>query len=133
MVGRRPGTRDGYLGDASLLPTGTMTFLFTDLEGSTKLWKQSPGSMETALQRHDEIIRSCVAVRGGYIFATGGDGFSIAFASAGDAMAAAVESQRALVAEAWPAGMELRVQMGVHTGPEGEDRVEYVTNLLATD
>jgi len=114
----------------SLLPTGTVTFLFTDLEGSTKLWQQAPDSMETALQRHDEIIRSCVAARGGYIFATGGDGFSVAFASAGDAMAVAVESQRALVAEAWPAGMELRVRMGVHTGVAQERDGNYFGSTL---
>jgi class 3 adenylate cyclase len=114
----------------SLLPTGTVTFLFTDLEGSTKLWQQSPDSMETALQRHDEIIRSCVAVRGGYIFATGGDGFSVAFASAGDAIAVAVESQRALVAETWPPGVELRVRMGVHTGVAQERDGNYFGSTL---
>ena len=114
----------------SLLPTGTVTFLFTDLESSTRLWQQSPDLMETALHRHDEIIRSCVAARDGYIFATGGDGFAVAFVSAGDAIAVAVESQRALIAEAWPAGMELRVRMGVHTGVAQERDGNYFGSTL---
>jgi class 3 adenylate cyclase len=68
------------------LPTGTVTFLFTDLEQSTRSWEDDSTSMERALARHDEIIRSAADPRGGYVFSTGGDGFGIAFASAQDAL-----------------------------------------------
>ena len=68
-------------------PSGTVTFLFTDIEGSTGLWEAAPEAMRSALERHDAILRGAVDDFGGYVFATGGDGFAVAFARAADALA----------------------------------------------
>ena len=99
------------------LPSGTVTFLFTDIEGSTRLWQEHPESMRLALARHDELLRSAVAVHSGYLVKTTGDGVHAAFATASEAVAAAVDGQLALGAEAWPLRAPLRVRMGLHTGP----------------
>lgn len=107
------------------LPTGTVTFLFTDLEQSTRSWEDDTSSMERALARHDEIIRSAADARGGYVFSTGGDGFAIAFASAEDALGVAAAAQRALAGEKWPGELELRARMGVHTGDAHERDANY--------
>ncbi|TMK56635.1 MAG: adenylate/guanylate cyclase domain-containing protein, partial [Actinobacteria bacterium] len=96
------------------LPSGTVTFLFTDLEGSTRLWEDHPEAMKGALARHDELIRDAIEGHGGYVVKTTGDGFHAAFATAHDAVSAAVEAQRALGAEPWEATGPLRVRMGVH-------------------
>ncbi len=65
-------------------PTGTVTFLFTDIEGSTRLWEADGAAMREALARHDAIVRDAVERAGGFVFATGGDGFAVAFSRAGD-------------------------------------------------
>ena len=98
------------------LPTGTVTFLFTDLEGSTRLWEEQPGAMGRALPRHDEILRDAVETHHGSIVKTTGDGIHAAFAAAPDAVAAAIDAQRALTREELADGLPLRVRMGVHTG-----------------
>ena len=77
--------------------------------------------MAAALARHDEIVRAAIDRHGGWIFSVGGDGFGVAFARAGDALASAIDAQRALQHEAWPGPVELRVRMGMHTG-EAEER-----------
>src|ERR1700761_6211116 len=69
-------------------PSGTVTFLFTDVEGSTRLWDEHPDAMASALARHDEIVRRAVDEQGGYMFSTGGDGFAAAFARSIEAVAA---------------------------------------------
>jgi predicted ATPase/class 3 adenylate cyclase len=97
------------------LPSGTVTFLFTDLEGSTRLWQQAPEAMHGAAARHDAIVRQAIESHDGYVVKTTGDGFHAAFASARDAIDAAVDAQLALSAEAWD-GAPLRVRMGVHSG-----------------
>ena len=98
-------------------PTGTVTFLFTDIEGSTLLWERYRGAMPLALGRHDELVRSAIAGRGGYVFSTAGDSFTAAFARANDALAAAVEAQHhELGVEPWPIDTPLRVRMGLCTG-----------------
>ena len=74
-------------------PSGTVTFLFTDIETSTALWESDPDSMRVALEGHDEALRAAVDAHGGTVFATGGDGFAVAFARATDVVAAAVEAQ----------------------------------------
>ena len=89
-------------------PTGTVTFLFTDVEGSTRLWEAHPAEMRPALALHDEIVRGVIAVHGGYLFSTGGDGFAAAFASVGDAVTAAGDAQASLAAAAWPLSAGLR-------------------------
>ena len=100
------------------LPTGTVTFLFTDIEGSTKLWERYPDAMRAALARHDGLVRHSLESNGGHVFKTFGDAFHAAFAGAGDALAAALTTQTALHAAAWPlpGGETLRVRLVLHTG-----------------
>src|SRR5579872_6308033 len=98
------------------LPTGTVTFLFTDIEGSTKLWDEHPETMWSALARHDVILRQAIEQNGGVVFKTVGDAFCAAFSTAPDALAAALDAQRTLTAEPWPAETPLRVRMALHTG-----------------
>jgi class 3 adenylate cyclase len=106
-------------------PSGTVTFLFTDIEGSTRLWEHEPEAMRAALARHDVIVRGAIEAHGGYVFATGGDGFAAAFARPPDAIAAAESAQATLREEAWPDGAALRVRMGVHTGVVEERDGDY--------
>jgi predicted ATPase/class 3 adenylate cyclase len=101
------------------LPSGTVTFVFTDIEDSTRRWDQEPAAMSVALARHDHLLRQAVSVNRGAVFATGGDGMAVVFGRAGDAIAAAVAAQRAFEIEPWPTAV--RVRMGVHTG-EAEER-----------
>src|SRR6266550_7507429 len=104
-------------------PVGTMTFLFTDVEGSTRAWEAHPAETQTALKRHDEILaREIEAYNGALILERGeGDSVFAIFARATDAVAAAVEIQRALRAETWPAEVPMRVRMAIHTGEAGAD------------
>jgi predicted ATPase len=106
-------------------PSGTVTFLFTDIEGSTRLWEDVPTEMRTALARHDVILRSVIEARGGYVFSTAGDGLAAAFARVGDAVAAALEAQAALAIETWPTPSPLRVRMGLNTGEVEERDGDY--------
>ena len=99
------------------LPTGTVTFLFTDLEGSTRLWQEHPEAMKPALARHDEIVRDAIEGHGGFVVKTTGDGFHAAFATAHEAIDAAVAGQLVLRREPWGATGPLRVRMGIHSGP----------------
>jgi predicted ATPase/class 3 adenylate cyclase len=98
------------------LPTGTVTFLFTDLEGSTRLWEEHPDAMQGALARHDEILRDAIAAHNGHIVKTTGDGVHAAFARPLDAVDVAVEAQLALAGIEWETPEPLRVRMGIHTG-----------------
>jgi len=98
------------------LPSGTVTFLFTDVEGSTRLWEEHPNEMQDALARHDALVRGAVEESNGHIVKFTGDGFHAAFSTANDAVAAAVVAQRSLGAELWGATGPLRVRMGMHTG-----------------
>ena len=108
-------------GAGGVLPSGTVTFLFTDIEGSTRLWEQSADVMGVALALHDDLLRAAIDANGGVVFATGGDGVAAAFSRSGDAVGAAIDAQRALQGALWPDGVGLRVRMGVHTG-EAEER-----------
>ncbi len=112
-------------GRAVARPSGTVTFLFTDIEGSTKTWEQHPELMRVALARHDVILRAAVDSFTGYVFSTGGDGFAVAFHRAADGVAAAVAAQRALAAEPWPEPLTLTVRMGLHTGECDERDGDY--------
>lgn len=99
----------------SNLPNGTVTFLFTDIEGSTKLAQQFPNAMPALLARHHEILHQAIHAHNGYVFQLVGDSFAVAFHSASDALNAALEAQRVLQKEAWdPAPVFVR--MGIHTG-----------------
>jgi class 3 adenylate cyclase len=107
------------------LPTGTVTFLFTDIEASTRLWEQRPADMSTALERHDALIGDVIGRFDGHVFATGGDGCGAVFERAERAVVAAVEAQRLLVAEPWPKECPIRVRMGVHSGETRERDGDY--------
>src|SRR6476660_5679569 len=98
------------------LPTGTVTFLFTDIEGSTQLLKQLGPAYAGALAEHQEIVRAAVAAHHGREVDTQGDSFFIAFRRGKDAVAAAVAIQRDLAAHAWPEGGVIKVRIGLHTG-----------------
>jgi class 3 adenylate cyclase len=100
----------------SELPTGTVTFLFTDLEGSTRLWEEQPSAMALALPRHDAILRRAVESHDGAVVKSTGDGVHAVFVAAPDAVAAAIDAQLALGREPWPDGLQIRVRMGIHTG-----------------
>ena len=106
------------------LPTGTVTFLFTDIEGSTQLLKRLGPAYAAALVEHQEIVRGAAAAHHGREVDTQGDAFFIAFRRGKDAVAAAVAIQRDLAAHAWPEGGVIKVRIGLHTGePQvGEDR-----------
>src|SRR5688500_3783141 len=97
-------------------PSGTVTFLFTDIEGSTQLWERFPEAMREALVRHDGILRESIGSRGGYVFKTVGDAFCAAFEGAAEALHAALEAQHGLHAEAWGETRPIRVGMALHTG-----------------
>jgi predicted ATPase/class 3 adenylate cyclase len=96
-------------------PTGTVTFLFTDIEGSTKLAQQYPEAMPALLRRHNEILIQAFQACNGFVFQIVGDSFSAAFHSAGDALNAAVSAQKLLYEEAWSPA-PIKVRMGIHTG-----------------
>jgi predicted ATPase/class 3 adenylate cyclase len=98
------------------LPTGTVTFLLTDIEGSTRLLLDLGEHYSAVLERHNEIVRAAVAAQGGTTVSTAGDSVFAAFPTARGAVEAAVVAQRELDAEPWPAGRSVRVRMGVHTG-----------------
>jgi predicted ATPase/class 3 adenylate cyclase len=98
------------------LPTGTVTFLFSDIEGSTRLVQSLGDRYPDLLERHQEILRSAFRHHEGTEVGTEGDSFFVVFPTAGGAVAAAVEGQRGLGAAPWPEGAEIRVRMGLHTG-----------------
>jgi class 3 adenylate cyclase len=98
------------------LPTGTFTLLFTDIEGSTHLLQELGDEYANVLEASRGLLRAAFQRHHGYEVDTQGDAFFVAFARASDAVAAAVDSQRALFTHAWPRGMTVRVRMGLHTG-----------------
>src|SRR3984885_1744611 len=86
----------------SALPSGTVTLLFTDVEGSTRLWDAERDAMAAALRRHDEILRDAIEQVGGYVFKTARDSFCAAFSAARAGLDAALAAQRSLAAQSWP-------------------------------
>ncbi len=98
------------------LPTGTVTFLFTDIEGSTRLLRKLDDRYADALADYRRLLRDAFQARGGHEVDTQGDAFFVAFPRARDAIAAAIAAQRAVFAHPWPEGAGLRVRMGLHTG-----------------
>jgi class 3 adenylate cyclase len=101
--------------------TRTVTFVFTDIEGSTQLWEHYPEPVQAALVRHDALLRAAIEDNQGHVIKTTGDGLHAVFDSASDGTAAVVAGQRALRAEAWGATGPLQVRMALHTG-EAESR-----------
>jgi predicted ATPase/class 3 adenylate cyclase len=120
-------------------PTGTVTFLFTDIEGSTRLSQQYPDAMPALLARHDQILRATIEAHNGFVFQIIGDSFSAAFYSASEALSAALAAQRSLYQEAWSPA-PIKVRMGIHTGTaqadvdadSGEIRYSGYTTLALT-
>jgi len=115
--------------------TTAVTFLFTDIEGSTQRWEKYPDAMARALARHDACLRPAVESHGGTVFKTIGDAFQCAFPSPVDALRAAADAQRAIAAENWAACgagfAAMRVRMALHVGPAApEASGDYRTPLL---
>jgi class 3 adenylate cyclase len=98
------------------LNTATRTFLFTDIEGSTKLWEAYPDAMQLGLARHDALLRAAIEQHHGTVFKTMGDAFCAVFLTAQNAVAAALASQLALREEPWPEPIQINVRMALHTG-----------------
>jgi hypothetical protein len=114
-------------------PTGTVTFLFTDLEGSTRAWEEQRTAMAAAVDRHDDLLEDAIARHGGVVFSRGGDGMAAAFPTAVGAVAAAVDAQLALASEVWGETGALRARMGIHTGEGrivGAQRDQYESHTL---
>ena len=114
----------------SKLPSGTVTFLFTDIEGSTQWWEQHPKWMSHAFARQEAILRAAAAVHGGYVYKMIGDAFQIAFDRALEAVKAAVHAQRELQSESWGEFGPLRIRMALHTGVTEEREDDYVGPIL---
>lgn len=116
------------------LPSGTVTFLFTDIAGSTKLWQQFPDQMPDALARHHALLNETIAANCGYVFQIIGDAFCAAFHTVSDGLDAALSAQRALRDATWGDTGTIRVRMALHTG-SAEIRIgeftsgEYVSGL----
>ena len=116
------------------LPEGIVTFVFTDIEGSTRWFRRLGDRFVNALDRHNELLRGAWAGHRGHEVKSEGDGFFVAFADAGDAVRACVEAQRAVAAEPWPDGIDLRVRMGIDAGlayPRGDDYVALSVHQTA--
>jgi class 3 adenylate cyclase len=109
----------------SELPTGTVTFLFTDFEGSTRRWDSYPEAMRADLARHDALLRLAIEANGGAVFKTVGDAFCAAFGTPHAALATALEAQRALQAEEWRERGPIRARMALHTGVAEERDGDY--------
>ncbi|MDQ6824992.1 MAG: tetratricopeptide repeat protein [Candidatus Eremiobacteraeota bacterium] len=107
------------------LPTGTVTFLFSDIEGSTQRWEQNREAMDAAVKRHDALMQSVSQQHNGYVFKTVGDAFCVAFARVSDAVATAIDAQRALKAEDFSAVDGLPIRMALHTGEASERNGDY--------
>jgi class 3 adenylate cyclase len=108
-------------------PVGTVTLLFTDIEGSTRLLQHlGTDEYSRALDRHRKLLRAAFAAYGGYEVNWEGDSFFIAFGTADDAVAAALDAQQAISNEDWPGGIDLRVRIGIHTGEPRAAPPKYV-------
>ena len=123
VLARSASTSDGSLG---LLATQTLTFLFTDIEGSTAMLQRLGDAYAEVLADHHRLIRAGLAAHGGEEVDTQGDAFFAVFSSPSACVAAAIEMQRAFVSHPWPAGETVRVRMGIHSGEAAETPVGLV-------
>jgi predicted ATPase/class 3 adenylate cyclase len=134
------GSHDPAFGSSDgSLPSGTVTFLFTDIEGSTVRWERDREAMQAAVRRHDALLHEVLAAHGGRVFKTIGDAFCAAFSTARGALEAAAAIQRRLAAEDWSAVDGLSVRIAVHAGEADERDGDYfgptlnrLARLLAT-
>jgi class 3 adenylate cyclase len=121
----------GEPGEAEL-PAGTVTFAFTDIEGSTGLWETEPTAMARSLVLHNEMLHAAFGHHGGVVFSTMGDETAVAFSSAAGAVRAALEAQRALMAAPWPTETgALKVRMGLHTDEAALSQGQYASRPLS--
>jgi class 3 adenylate cyclase len=111
-------------------PSGTVTFLFTDIEGSTQRWERRPDAMGVALARHNALVRDAIEAHGGYVFKTVGDAFCSAFGTATTALAAARAAQQALSEEDFSSVDGLPVRMALHTGHVEERDGDYLGSTV---
>jgi len=107
------------------LPTGTVTFLFTDIEGSTRKWQNWPHKMKVALKLHDEILQKAIEHNGGWVFKTVGDAFCAAFHTAMDCINCALAVQQSINIEKWDLPEKIKVRMSIHTGEAIERNRDY--------
>lgn len=107
------------------LPTGTVTFLLTDIEGSTQRWEAHRAEMARAVARHDKLVHTAMAKHGGFVFKTVGDAFCVAFSEPENAIAAALDAQRALGSQDFSSVSGLRARMAIHTGTAQERDGDY--------
>ncbi|HEY3899711.1 MAG TPA: adenylate/guanylate cyclase domain-containing protein [Chthoniobacter sp.] len=114
----------------AILPIGTITFLFSDIEGSSKKWEQHPDAMRVALAAHDGMLRSTFEAQGGYVFKTIGDAFCVAFDTAHQALTGALNAQRALHNATWEGIEPLKVRMALHTGAAEHRDGDYFGQTL---
>jgi predicted ATPase/class 3 adenylate cyclase len=134
---RAPDVEEGQtLADtpSAALPSGTVTFLFTDITGSTQLWERHSVAMRTALVQHDALLHAAIARHGGVVVKGMGDGLIAAFALAEDGLSAALDAQRAFTSAAWGETGPLQVRMALHSGaaePQGDDYVGPTLNRAA--
>lgn len=112
------------------LPTGHITFVFTDIEGSSQLWEKFPQAMAASLARHDRLLREVFTGHRGHVFKTMGDAFCVTFADAADAARAALMAQRRMAAETWEVTGPLRIRIAVHSGEAEERDGDYFGRTL---
>src|SRR6476619_5866120 len=96
-------------------PSGTVTVILTDLEGSTRMWEQDPEAMKSAMVRHDEMLEKTIAAHRGFVFALMSDRLAAAFATAGDAATSVKTVKQALAEENWRTVAPLKPRIGLHT------------------
>src|SRR4051812_33360162 len=125
MVEEPPDVKPDRAYDRAL-PTGTVTFLSTDIADSTQLLRQDPKGYAAALATHRRLLRAAFAAHAGREVDTQGDSFFVVFPTAGQAVAAAAEAQRSLAAQPWPDRLRVRVRMGLHTGEPSVVAGSYV-------
>jgi predicted ATPase/class 3 adenylate cyclase len=121
----RMATDVGRVPEPDIRPSGTVTFLFSDIEGSTARWERDREAMAAALVRHDALVRAALEARGAYVFKTMGDAFCAAFARPEQAVAAVLDAQRALASEDFSAVDGIRVRMALHLGKADERDGDY--------
>jgi predicted ATPase/class 3 adenylate cyclase len=113
----------------SSIPSGTITFLFTDIERSTRMWEEHSLEMKSSLEKHDKLMRQTIESFSGYVFKTVGDAFCASFSNAGDAVSAAIECQKKLQSTDWGI-TPIKVRMGIHTGSADERNGDYFGQTL---
>jgi class 3 adenylate cyclase len=112
-------------------PSGTVTFLCTDIEGSAELREARPSAMKRALERHQELLRDAIDDHRGYVFTTEGDALAAAFPLVELALGAAVAAQRAIEGEPWDDGTVIRVRMALHVDQAAEGEADYFGPALS--